>query len=273
LAPVAKLVFRPLEVSGHPTRSLAEHILSPDEISPLVTKGFADAFHQDALEALRNALTTPPPTVETLPAEEFPIIFLPRPGGGDLQATPLAPVEAYVRFGEITEPYFRKHEEGQPRAPRGRWQRQFVADKPQNISSAVGQQRTRFFATMPLVLDDRSAELHRYTQGGRFPRWRDSAIVDAVDAYAKLLSTDYRNQDIVAALDRRADALISAAREFIDETVADANADDPARELPDPPLVTTVLLDHNWPKDGFDRARRVLTSSHFKERLYKAGEV
>ena len=270
-----KLVFRPLEVAGHPTRSLADHILNPDEmVSPKVMAGFSDAFGEDALDALCEALTTPLPPIKSLPAAEFPIIFLPRPGGGDLQATPIAPAEAYVRFGEVTEPYFRKQEEGEPRVPRGRWRRQFVADKPQNISSAVGKQRTRFFATMPRVLDQWSAELHRYAHGGRFPRWRDERLIDAVDGYARLLdqSERYSNVDIRNGLDRRADWLIRAARDFIDETLAEARYVDPEAKLPEPPLLVTVILDRYWPADGFDRARRVLTDEHFKDRLEVAGE-
>ena len=168
-----KLVFRPLEVAGHPTRSLADHILNPDEVvSPKVMAGFSDAFGEDALDALCEALTTPLPPIKSLPAAEFPIIFLPRPGGGDLQATPIAPAEAYVRFGEVTEPFFRKQEEGEPRVPRGRWRRQFVADKPQNISSAVGKQRTRVLranAARARSMECRASSL-------RPPRWEISEV-------------------------------------------------------------------------------------------------
>ena len=229
-------------------------------------KGFAKAFGDEALETLRRTLTEPLPEIETLPAAEFPIIFLPRPGGGDIQATPLAPAEAYVRFGEVTEPYFRKNEEGQPPAPRGQWRRQFVADKPQNISGAVGKQRRRFFAKMPRVLDRWSAELHRYAHGGRFPLWRDDDVVDAVFAYADLLDTSakYSNQDIRAELDRRADALIRTARDFVDETLADAKAEHPESDLPVLPSIYTVIIKRQWKHDGYDRARRVLTSDHFK---------
>ena len=169
-SPIAKVVFRPLEVVGHQTRSLADHIRNPDDLSPTVTKGFADAFGEDALDVLRTALTTPLPPITKLAVAEFPIIFLPRPGGGDLQATPLAPAVAYVRHREVRDPYFQKHEEGQPRPPLGRWQQQHVADKPQNISSAVGKQRTRFLATMPRMLDQWSADLHRCSASCQ-PAW------------------------------------------------------------------------------------------------------
>lgn len=269
-----KIAFRPLEVAGHPTRSLADHILNPDEeVSPVVVQGFADAFGDDALLALCEALKTPLPVITSLPVAEFPIVFLPRPGGGDLQATPIAPAEAYVRFGEVTEPYFKKQGQGE-RVPRGRWGKQFVADKPQNISSAVGKQRTRFFAEMPAVLDRWSAELYRYAHGGMFPRWYDDRIVDEIDGYANLLdrSTEHSNAVIRKRLDDRAERLIRGAREFIDETLAEAKREYPNSELATRPSVATIILRRHWQKDGFDRARRALTSDHFKSQLEAAGE-
>jgi len=269
MAPVAKLIFRPLEVVGQAPRSLVDHILNPDELSVLVEKGFADAFGEDSLEALREALTAPMPDITSLPAAEFPIVFVPRPGGGDLQVTPIAPAEAYVRFRDVTDPYFSKQEDGEPAPPRGQWNRQHVTSKPQNISSAVGQQRRRFFASMPRVLDRAAADLHRYANGGRFPSWSDERVPGAVAEYASLLdrSADYSNADIRAGLDRRADQLIAAARDFIDETLADLERDYPAIKRSEKPTILTVLLNRFWPKDGRDRARRVLTSNHFKDRL------
>ena len=276
---VAKLLFRPLEIESAAPKSLAEHILEPDELSERVTTAFASVFGDDSLEVLRSALLEPLPPITQLPAAEFPIVFLPRPGGGDIQATPLAPAEAYVRMREVTEPYFHKREEGAPPPHRGRWLKQFVSDKTQNISSAICPRRTRFLATMPSVLARRDAELHRFVRGGAFPRWRDDAVVGAVEAYAALLDLDYSNQDIRRGRDRRADSLIRAAREFIEETLADARTEAldasgtpegagrgerPASRVPS---VVDVILRRRWPKDGYDRARRVLTSDHFRDRL------
>lgn len=264
-----KLIFRPLEVEGHPARSLCDHILDPDDLSPTVTKAFSVVFGDDALAALRESLTSPLPQITTLPAAEFPIIFLPRPGGGDLQVTPIAPAEAYVRFyNDVTK------------SVRGRWHRQLVTSKQQNISSAVGQRRTRFLATMPRVLDRYSAELHRYAHGGRFPRWRDERVVEAVAKYAVLLDQSmgrtsdgldpekaYSNTDIRRALEWRADQLIQGANEFIDETRADLEREYPERELLERPKVIEIILYRHWPKDERERARRVLSSDHFKGRL------
>lgn len=274
MAPVAKLIFRPLEVVGHATRSLVDHLLNPDDLSPLVTKGFAESFGDDALDALGKALTTPLAEITSLPAAEFPIIFVPRPGGGDLQVTPIAPAETYVRFREVAEPYFRKQENGAPPVPRGRWHRQHVTLHPQNISTAIGPKRTRFLASMPRVLDLISAELHRYASGGRFPIWRDESVAKAVEDYTNLLdrNADYSNADIRAGLDRRADQLIAAARNFIDETLVDYEREHSGLEQSKKPSITHVILDRAWPKDGRDRARRVLTGDHFKGRLAAARE-
>ncbi|OYW54455.1 MAG: hypothetical protein B7Y80_05120 [Hyphomicrobium sp. 32-62-53] len=281
LAPVAKIAFRLLEVEGHATRSLVDHILSPDELSPTVTKAFADVFGDDALAALREGLKLTLPAVTTLPAAEFPIIFLPRPGGGDLQVTPIAPAEAYVRFNDVRERYFRKQEGGAPPISKARWHRQLVTTKQQNISSAVGQRRTRFLATMPRLLDRYSAELHRYVHGGRFPRWRDERVVEAVAGYAALLDRSsgrtsdgydpikaYSNADIRRGLDERAGRLIEAARAFVDETLGDLEREYPDKKQLENPDLVSVILNRHWPKqDEFDRARRVLSSDHFKGRL------
>ncbi len=269
-ARVGKIVFRLFEVAGSPSRHLVEHILNPDDISGRILDGFAMAFGVDALEALRHALSETL-TVTNLPAAEFPIIFLPRPGGGDLQATPLAPAEAYVRMEEVLTPYFRKREEGRAPPPRGRWHRQEVSAKPQNISAAIGRRRTRFMAEMPRVLTRWEAMLHSYAKGGAFPRWRNDEIVQAVLDYAALLSRseDYSNQDIRRGLDLRSDNLIKAAQIFVGEVVDDARASFPDAELRRPPQIQDLLwLGQNWPnEDARQKARKALTSSHFKDRL------
>lgn len=268
-APVGKIVFRPFEIEGHPPRHLVDHILNPDEVSTLVLDGFAAAFGQDALNALRDGLVTPL-AVTSLPAAEFPIIFLPRPGGGDIediQATPVAPVEAYLRMEEVTAPYFQKREEGRSDPPRGRWHRQEVSAKPQNISAAIGQRRTRFLARMPRVLGHWEAALHRYARGGGFPRWQDDGVAPAVLEYVARLdrAEDYSNQDIRRGLDHRADSLIRAARAFIAEVVQHVGEDASRAE---PPTIATLILNRAWPNDDARAAaRRALTGAHFNDRL------
>jgi hypothetical protein len=58
------------------------------------------------LEAMRGALhleKKPPPK---LGAGGFPIIFIPNPGGGDLQVTPASPATAFKGMKRVTDPYF-----------------------------------------------------------------------------------------------------------------------------------------------------------------------
>lgn len=277
---VAKIVFRPIEVAGHPARHLVDHIVQPDDLSPVVLEAFAAAFGDEALVALRAGLEALV-AVTRLPAAEFPIVFLPRPGGGDLQATPVSPAEAYMRMREVTAPFFLKRVAGGSKPRRGQWHRQNLTAQPQNISGAIGPRRTRFRATMPQVLDSDRADLFRALLGGRYPSWRDDTVIDAVLAYVDLLdrADEYSNSDIRAALDRRADALVSGAQAFVDDinaAAADAleevRTNHPGAAIPRPPPLPDIILGRRWLEGGFDRARRALTSAHFRSRL-PAGET
>ena len=267
LSRVAKMVFRPLEVAGHEARHMADHVLNPDDLSPVVTQAFVAVFSAEALKALSDALTAEL-EISTLPAAEFPIIFLPRPGGGDIQATPVSPVEAYLCMADVTKP-FQQRTADQPHLPRGHWHSQKVSDKPQNISAAIGKKRTRFLARMPRLFDRREAELQSYLASGRFPQWDDRAVSDAVMVYGDLLDRHdhYSNKDIRNGLDRRADVLIRGARAHVEEVRADAEAAYPGQTLPKSPSLADVILSRAWPGGGRDRARRLLTSDHFSDRL------
>jgi hypothetical protein len=278
-AKVAKIVFRPLEVAGHPARHVVDHVVQPDDLSPFVLGAFVAAFGDEALAALRAGLEAPL-AVTRLPAAEFPIIFLPRPGGGDLQATPVSPAEAYVRMREVTDPFFMKRVVGGPEPRRGRWSRQNLTAQPQNISGAVGPRRTRFLATMPPVLDRKRADLFRALLGGRYPSWLDASVAEAVVAYANLLERkdEHSNADIRAGLNRRADALIAGARAFVDdvcaaaaETLEEVRLRHPEAKIPEPPPLPDIILGRRWPEGRFDRARWALTSDHFRSRLPSGG--
>jgi len=272
----AKIAYRPLEIEGREPKSLVDHVLSPDNLSSIVMEAFAKVYGKEALEGLREGLTERLDPISELPVAECPIIFLPRPGGGDVQVTPVAPAESYTRFYEVTVPYFLKATDDQPSPPRGEWHRQHVSGKPQNISSAAGQRRIRFRARLPIVLRSREAYLYRHAMGGPFPRWEEEFVPPAIERYANLLDreADYSNTDIRAGRERRADALVRAAREYIDDTLEELTARFPDLDKrPVPPKIVPVLLSAlRWNSDERNRARRVLTSDHFKSRLKKAGE-
>ena len=275
--PFAKVIFRPLEIRGHRTLSLVDEILNPDEVSDLVFSAFAAVFGEDVFHAIQSTLLGKPSEVQKLAAGEFPIIFVPRPGGGDLQITPVAPATAYMGVKVVISPFFEKQTHDGPKIPRGKFHKQAVSSKPQNISGAIGGPRTRLFGEMPPDLSQVDAELYRFTRGGSFPRWREGDIDIWILRYADMLEADreYHNKDTRAALDRTADRLIRDAEHFIEETLAEArhvaerHGVDP-NMLQAAPGAGTVLLRRRWARDeDYQKARRALSSAHFGYMLQK----
>jgi len=271
--PIAKIAFRPIEILGHPTKSLVAHILNPDDISDRVVDGFAEVFGVDVLAALKSGLAAAPAPITRLPVAEFPIIFLPNPAGGDLQATPVAPAAAYTDMRKVCAPFFRKREKDGPKVPRGSWSTQSVSAKPQNISGAIGGPRIRFHARFPGTVGRLEAEIRRFLASGNFPQMRGGDTADWILRYADLLARDaeYSNRDIRAGLDRLADRLISEALDFIDEIRAEAIRFDPAATKLPAPAPHIVLFRRRWARqDDFDRARQALTAAHFRSRVQAA---
>jgi len=277
--PFCKVVFRPLELLGHSSMSVVDHILNAEDHSGPVLRAFAEVFGDEVLEALREILLSDPKTPLKLGAGEFPIIFIPRPGGGDLQITPVSPAMTFGGMRELGKRRYKKKDPEGPRINRGRWIDLAVSSKPQNISGAIGGPRVRFLATMPPTMHQGEAELYRYVHGGGFPRWRDDEVSVWVLRYADMLEADavYNNEDTRAALDRTADRLIRDASEFIRDTLADAKHFAERQEmneerLPEPPNVAHILIRRHWDQN-YDRARKALTSPHFEDRLRKGQTV
>jgi hypothetical protein len=257
--------------------SVVDHILNPEDISASVLADFAGVFGADVLEALQAGLGACSPVPLKLGVGEFPIVFIPRPGGGDLQITPVSPVTVFMGFKRVVDEYFQKAQPDAPPPPRGRWTRQAVSSKPQNISGAIGGPRVRFLATMPATMHQAAAELHRFVQGGGFPRWREDEVAVWVLRYGDLLeaSATFNNSDTRAALNRTADRLIADARDFILETLADAKAlaqqQGQDGTLPKAPRIADVLIRRRWFNgNAHDRAVKALTSPHFEDRLRKS---
>lgn len=270
--PVAKIIFRPLAINGSPARSIVDHLRDPNEISAAVLKDFAAVFGQDCLDALRQALLGPGDPVSRLPESgEFPIIFLPRPGGGDLQATPVSPAETFMGFKNMASAWFQKQEKDAPPVPRGSWVRQSVSAKPQNISGAIGGPRQRFLAQMPSVLRGYEAAVMRYALGGNFPTWHDDHVEAAVLHYAGRLGMEWTNSDIRDGTDWYADRLIGNALAFIAEVQRDARdlleaEGKAAQVLRAPPQPSLILMKRRWKKADHDKALQALTSPHFRDR-------
>lgn len=276
--PFAKIVYRPLEIIGRAPKSLLDHICDPDDQSPAILAAFSAVFGDESLDVLRDALLGEGQKIVSLPdTGEFPTIFLPRPGGGDMQATPVSPVEAFMGFKNMAAAWFLKQEKDMPPVPRGRWTRQAISAKPQNISGAIGGPRQRFLATMPSVMRDYTAGVMRYALGGSFPRWRDDDIEGAVLHYAGRLEMEYTNSDIRAGMDWYADQMIRDALDFIADVRKDARdlleeRGMAEKTLPMPPAPSALLLQQKWKKDDEQKARKALTSAHFRDREQSALE-
>ena len=271
--PFCKVVFRPLELAGNGPMSVVDHILNPVDCSNLVLADFGRAFGEDVLSALRSGLLSPAKVSLKLGAGEFPIVFIPRLGGGDLQITPVSPASTFMGIKRVADAYFLPVTADMPRPPRGRWVKQAISSKPQNISGAIGGPRLRFLATMPSVMQQAEAELHRYVQGGAFPRWRDEDVGDWVMRYGEMLEAHvvFNNSDTRAALDRTADRLIRDAQGFIGETMAEARLIAHDKMLTRA-QVAQVLIRRRWIRDGQNRAVKALSSPHFEDRLRKSGD-
>lgn len=276
--PFAKIVFRPLEIDGRSPKSVVDHIRNPDDspefnISKFVLGAFETVFGADVLAALRASLLDSSPIPLRLGVGEFPIIFIPSPKGGDLQITPISPATSFMGMKEVADYYFQKQKKGAPPPPRGRWHKQAVSAKPQNISGAIGGARTRFLASMPRIQSSYEAELYRFIRGGGFPRWFEPDVKELILRYADRLDAhqDFNNQDTRRGLDRLADQLIKDARAFIAETLEDAERMAELQGISSEsfsasPSPSELLLSLFFGGEEFDRARRVLSGDHFAHR-------
>lgn len=273
--PFAKVLYRPLEIIGRPSRSVIDDIRNPDDLSDKVLAAFAFVFGEDVLQAAKDVLLQPSLPILKLAAGEFPIIFAPRPDRRDLQITPVSPATAFMDTKTVINAlYDRKSAGGLPRPLRGAFENHSISSKPQNISGAIGGPRRRLVARMPAVLEQWDADLYRYIKGGSFPRWREDAVHDWMLRYADMLEADktFNNSNTRAALDRMADRLIREAIAFIEDTVAEAHAlaDESGidmQNLPRPVDPVGALLRRRWADGARDKVRKALTSVHFEHRL------
>lgn len=270
--PYAKIVYRPLEIKGRAPKSVVDHLRDPDDISEVVLEAFKSVFGDDCLDALKSTLLGDGQRITSLPdTGEFPTIFLPRPGGGDIQATPVSPVEAFMGFKTMSAAWFLKQVEDAPPVPRGRWIRQSISAKPQNISGMIGGPRQRFLAEMPSVMRDYDAAILRYSAGGSFPAWLENSVEPAVLHYAGRLSMEYTNHNIRAGIDWYADKLIAGALSFIAEVKEDVRdlleqQDAANKTLRLPPRPSALIMRRRWRNADREKAMKALTSEHFRDR-------
>ena len=249
--------------------------MNPDDASESILGAFASVFGQDVLDAVKAALLEKANGVTSLASGEFPIVFVPRTGGGDLQITPVSPATAFMGVKDAIKVLDAQKKADGLQVPFGSFENQSISSKPQNISGAIGGPRRRVMAKMRDIMKQSDAEIYRYVRGGSFPRWREHDVADWVIRYADMLERGktYNNRDTRAALDNMADRLIGGALDFIDEILAEvrfvAEADDieaPERKnLPEPAKILLrcqCLLDSDY-----NKVRKALTDPHFKGRL------
>lgn len=269
LFPLAGILLDRLNVHGHPARRLVDHLTRPDGLSPRVCSAFAEIFGSETLEALSTALQSDARPITRLPAADFPIIFVPRPCGGDLQITPLAPADGHANFHRVTAPFFEDAQEDHALPRRGRWHTQLLSGKSQNIGYAMPSIRRRFRASMPRVMWYEDTALRVWLSGGPFPRWIDPGVRTAALRYADLLQRKQSasQMDILAALDAQADALILSARAFRSEMLAEAALRTDEGELRKAPSEVMMILNRRWKGDEQGRTRSALISEHFRERV------
>ena len=269
---VAKLLLRPLEVEGFQARSMVEHVVRPDDLSNRIYEAFGAVFGAEALVAVREALCGAAEPVRKLNAGQFPVVFVPRPGGDDLQVTPVFPAECYMEMQALEREFYWEPGADGKRPFRGAWVRQVVSAKMRNVSGAMSGSQVRFLAEMPPGMRQEEAEIWRFVHGGRFPRWRERDVSGSVLRYADRLEADRRfnNANTRRALDEAADRLIERASDFASEIVEDAGR--LAQELSvsvdfgsRTPTIASILLARGWGSD-LARARRALTGSHFSYR-------
>ena len=278
--PFCKVLFRPLEIRDHSTASVIDHIMNADDISSKVLDAFAAVFGADVLETIEQTLLGSTRRVTKLAAGEFPIIFLPRHGGGDLQVTPVAPASAFNNMKVVTSDFFQKQKVDAPKVPRGKFHKQAISSKPQNISGAISGIRTRLLAELPSGLRQSEAEIYRFIHGGSFPRWHHSSIRERILRYAEMLLADseYNNKDTRRALDGVADQLISEAQIFASEMYADIQQAAERYKIDAQTLVVAItperaLIRRKWMNDDFLKARKAILSGHFQYRVDQATKV
>lgn len=272
--PFCKVLFRPLEILNHPTASVIDHVMNPEDVSSKILEAFASVFGQEVLDAVQRTLANSTRRVTKLAAGEFPIIYVPREGGGDLQITPVAPASAYKDMRVATNAFFQKQIQGEPKVPRGKFIRQTISGKPQNISGAIGGIRSRLLAEMPSVLKQNDAEIYRFIRGGSFPRWRDPEVKAWILRYGEMLNAEFNNKNTRNALDRTANRLISDALDFIEATFINVSLSAEKlgisyENMTTQPSVTDVLIRRLWIGDEYLKARKALSSPDFKGRVSK----
>lgn len=271
-----KIVFRPIAIAGQPgSKTIFDHLVRPDNHTPAIAAAFAAAFGEEALDALRAAVCNPPPPITELPDGEFPIVFLPNPAGGDLQVTPLAPAEAWMHMGAGMGHFFTKSVKGEPPPRRGRWSRQAVTGKMNNVSIMLGGTRRRFDAGFPDMAPASQSAIWAFARGGPLPPLRDELVSDVLGEYVRLTAVADQVTSVplavAASLDNLADLLIRLAHgHVIDCAHAALDIPDAVFTLPEAPVRSLLIRRRFAGEKERNAAVAALATEHFAKRLRAA---
>lgn len=268
----AKILYRPIEVEGHARiAGLVDHIVEPDAISEEIYASFASAYGVDVLQEVKDALLSEGEFCSTLPATEFPIIFVPGPCG-DIQITPIHPARAFIRMRDIRRPFFEKRAKGDDRPrPRGSFSVQAVSSQLQNVSGAYTGGRVRFHAEFPETLTMQRAQVYRFAMGGRQPSIAEDGISDRLESYIALMESwsKHHSPEIEASMTRLAKAILRIATEIAGEIIEEAKSIKPDIEgqIDIPSLILSTYRTDKNPEGEYrrNRARSALRDRHFRK--------
>ncbi len=278
----AKALLRPIDIIGQAgNANFAERLEARSNSAALLENAFARVFGPKALDAVKSGLQRQKENIGAATAhhENYPMIFVPGPDR-DLVLTPLSAFSTLSTMervkkdgheamqmargaGSVDAASGGAVEPGSPVA-RGAYCRTSISDKPQNTAIGIPKSRLRFFAKMPDVLEQRDAEIHAWTRGGKVPRMRDPDAALRLECYAELLQVvqaQTPRPSEMSKLDALADWLVSHARRHTDDIVAEAGADAPDRPRPAVVLARLLVV-----REKRDACRNALRSAHFQDR-------
>ncbi|TGN68553.1 hypothetical protein E4L95_00960 [Paracoccus liaowanqingii] len=271
ITPYAKIIHRPIAIIGREgNKSLVDHIVEPDEVSPVIFESFSRAFSPESLELIRTEILEPRTEVTALYGANFPIVYGPSPEGGDIQITPISSLHSLNVFRRAVLPSPGSGE-------RVSLANQELSAKPQNISSAISGRRYRFMARFPRPLNENDASVRRMVMGSHVPSMTmDQTLQDLLIHYGKLhrkidSEEDFSNRSMRAGLARLGAYLVEMLHTHIEDLRESALALDPnfkMREF-DP---VNLLLGGSWKdKDERIRVRSALSAPGFRKLLAERG--
>lgn len=265
----AKILYQPVAIEGtEEARSLLEHVMQPDGLSPEIEASFVAAFSKESLEAICEKLKEERTGVATLPAQNFPIVYAPDPDGGELQLTPISPMQSYNGFKAEVIP---KKGVKEPI----RLMRQDVSSKMQNISVAIGGPRVRFYGSVPPAMMRDEAALLRMIKGGPVPAPSSYELSDRLDHLVKLHAAraehangkGYFNAEMEHGMRRLISWIIDEAITWLDETLEAAREMEPDFEMPQTDIGLLLLNGYRREKVAREMLRAALGDQTFRKIL------